>query len=364
MIFFGTSNTMVQLTITASLFGMACGQLFVGPITDAFGRRSVLLIALATFVLTSLACVLAPNITWMIIARFVLGFVAAAGFVTVNAFIRDMATGNNAARLYATQATISSMAPVLAPLVGGQLLLLGDWHVVFIFLVFLGAAVMGLVWLYLPETLAVSNRSKLSFASTFKSWGSVLGDPRFVMLTCLSGFMFGAIATFIAGAPFALEQGFHLTPTQYTSAFASGTIVLFTANFINRHQLKRRASIHLIRFGLSMAVLACIVFTGLNLMHVHNLVVSMLSFGLVFLAIGFINPNVMGLAMQEHAERAGVAAGLIGFASSLFGAIAAPLTSVFFGLDIVGVTTFMTILLAGAALLGFIGLRREQPVVH
>ncbi len=364
MIFFGTSNTMVQLTITASLFGMACGQLLVGPITDSFGRRRVLLIALMVFVITSVACVLAPNIIWMIISRFVLGFSAAGGFVTVNAFIRDMASGNNAAKLYATQATISSMAPVVAPLVGGQLLLLGDWHVVFIFLAFIGAAVMGLVWLYLPETLPVAQRSRLSFANTFNSWGSVLRDPRFVLLTCLSGFMFGAIATFIAGAPFALEEGFKLTPTQYTFAFASGTIVLFTANFINRHQLKRLASIHLIRFGLAMAVLTVVILTTVNLLGIHNLFISMISFGFVFLAIGFINPNVMGLAMQEHAERAGVAAGLIGFTSSLFGAIAAPLTSVFFGLDIVGVTTFMAILLGCAALVGFIGLRREQPVVH
>ena len=128
MLYLNTTDTMVQLTITASLLGMASGQLLVGPLIDALGRRRPLLIALFVFILASIACLLATDVTWMIVARYILGFSAAAGFVINNAFIRDVATGQNASRLYSTQAAISSLAPVIAPLVGGQLLLLGDWH--------------------------------------------------------------------------------------------------------------------------------------------------------------------------------------------------------------------------------------------
>ena len=141
MLFMHTTDTMVQLTITASLLGMAAGQLFVGPLIDALGRRRPLIVALSVFILASIGCLTATDVAWMIVARFVLGFAAAGGFVINNAFIRDIATGQNASRLYSTQAAISSLAPVIAPLVGGQLLLLGDWHVVFIFLTFMGAEI-------------------------------------------------------------------------------------------------------------------------------------------------------------------------------------------------------------------------------
>jgi DHA1 family bicyclomycin/chloramphenicol resistance-like MFS transporter len=258
MIYLNTTDTMVQLTITASLLGMASGQLFVGPVIDALGRRRPLLIAMSVFILASIACLLATDVTWMIIARYVLGFSAAAGFVINNAFIRDVATGQNASRLYSTQAAISSLAPVVAPLVGGQLLLLGDWHVVFIFLTGLGAAVLAMAAWLMPETLPVEKRTQLSFKTTFASWGEIFRDRRFVAMAVTGGLLFGQVCVFIAGAPFALQDGFNLTPTEYTYAFAAVTIVMFSANAVNRSLLKRFASITLLRYGLSQSIFAAL----------------------------------------------------------------------------------------------------------
>jgi MFS transporter, DHA1 family, multidrug resistance protein len=364
MLFMHTSDTMVQLTITASLLGMASGQLFVGPLVDALGRRKPLLIALSVFILASVGCLTATNVTWMIVARYVLGFTAAGGFVINNAFIRDIATGDNASRLYSTQAAISSVAPVIAPLVGGQLLLLGDWHVVFIFLTIMGAAVLGMAAWLMPETLDVDKRSKLSFKSTFAAWGDIVRDFRFVALAATGGLLFGQVCVFIAGAPFALESGFHLTPTEYTFAFAAVTIVMFSANTINRSLLKRFASVNLLRYGLSQAIFAAVFMTVLNVLHLHTLPLAIVGFALSISAMGFCMANIMGLAMRDHGDRAGTAAGLMGFTNSLGGAIAAPLTSMIFGLDIVGVTLFMSILLVAAAAVGLIGTRKEKAVVH
>ena len=364
MIYLNTTDTMVQLTITASLLGMASGQLFVGPLIDALGRRRPLLIAMSVFILASIACLLATDVTWMIIARYVLGFSAAAGFVINNAFIRDVATGQNASRLYSTQAAISSLAPVVAPLVGGQLLLLGDWHVVFIFLTGLGAAVLGMAAWLMPETLPVEKRTQLSFKTTFASWGEIFRDRRFVAMAVTGGLLFGQVCVFIAGAPFALQHGFNLTPTEYTYAFAAVTIVMFSANAINRSLLKRFASITLLRYGLSQSIFAALFMTTMNVFNLHTLATSIIGFALSISAMGFCMANMLGLAMRDHAARAGTAAGLIGFTNSLGGAIAAPLTSLFFGLDIVGVTLFMSILLVTAAAVGLYGTRNEKPVVH
>ena len=364
MLFMHTTDTMVQLTITASLLGMASGQLFVGPLIDALGRRRPLLIALSVFILASIGCLTATDVTWMIVARYVLGFSAAGGFVINNAFIRDVAVGGNAARLYSTQAAITSLAPVVAPLVGGQLLLLGDWHVVFIFLTIMGAAVLAMAAWLMPETLPVAKRSQLSFKSTFSAWGGILKDSRFVALAVTGGLLFGQVCVFISGAPFALEGGFHLTPTEYTFAFAAVTIVMFSANTINRSLLKRFASVNLLRYGLSQAIFAALFMTTLNLLNLHTLPLSIVGFALSISAMGFCMANIMGLAMRDHGERAGTAAGLMGFTNSLGGAIAAPLTSMIFGLDIVGVTLFMSILLVAAAVMGLLGTRKEKAVLQ
>ena len=365
MIFMATNDVMVQLTITASLLGMAAGQLFVGPITDAMGRRKPLLVALSVFIASAFSCLLSTDISWMIGSRFILGFSAAAGFVIVNAYIRDVAIGDGAAKLYSTQAAISSLAPVVAPLVGGQLLLIGDWHIVFLFLVFMGAFVMAFVLLFLPETLPVENRSQLSFKSTFGSWKFILRDSRFVVFALVAGLLFGSIAVFISGAPFALEgEPFHLTPTQYTYAFASTTIVMFAANSINRALLHKFAAITLLRYGLMQATFTALLMIGAIVFSYHSLVLTLIAFALSVSVMGFTQANIMGLAMQKHGERAGVAAGIIGFSTSLFGALAAPLTSMIFGLDVVGVTLFMSILFIVAALLGFFGLRKEKAPKH
>ncbi len=364
MLFMHTTDTMVQLTITASLFGMAAGQLLVGPLIDALGRRKPLIIALSVFVLASIACLSATNVLWMIVARFVLGFSAASGFVINNAFIRDVANGQNASRLYSTQAAISSLAPVVAPLIGGQLLLLGDWHVVFIFLAILGAAVLIMAMYLMPESLPLENRSALSFGATFASWGSVLKDRRFVAIGLVGGLLFGQVCVFISGAPFALEGEFKLSATEYTFAFATVTIVMFSANSINRYLLQKVASIKMLRYGLSQALFSALYLTVVNLLGIHQLAVTLIGFALAISAMGFCMANLMGLAMRDHGERAGTAAGLIGFSNSIVGAIAAPLTSIFFGLTVVGVTSFMSLFLLAAAVLGFVALRKEMPGAH
>jgi len=359
-IFMHTSNTMVQLTITASLLGMAAGQLLVGPLVDALGRRKPLILALTLFILSSVACLVATDVSWMIFARFALGFAAAGGFVINNAFIRDIAKDGNASKLYSTQAAISSLAPVLAPLVGGQLLLIGDWHIVFIFLVVLGAGVLTLALFTMPETLKPENRIKLGFKSTFSSWGYVLKDRKFIGLSLTSGILFGHVSTFIAGAPFVFEEEFKLSPTNYTYAFACVTIVMFSANSLNRYLLQRVKPVKLLRYGLSQAVFAAIYMTTLNVLNIHTIVTAVIGFALSISAMGFCMPNIMGIAMEDHGDRAGTAAGLLGFTISIGGAIAAPLTGIIFGLNLLGVSTFVSILLTVAALIGLMTVRRAR----
>jgi DHA1 family bicyclomycin/chloramphenicol resistance-like MFS transporter len=300
----------------------------------------------------------------MIISRFVLGFSAAGGFVINNAFIRDIASGQKAARLYATQAAIFSLAPVVAPLVGGQLLMLGDWHVVFLFLVILGIGVFTMSATLLPETLAPENRVKLNFKNTFKSWSFVIRDRRFMKLAAMGGFLFGSIAVFIGAAPFAFQREYNLTPTEYTYVFAGITALLLVSNTTNRLLLKKVASITMLRYGLAQAAFAALMMVVLNVFEIRDLWLVMLAIALSVSATGFTSSNITGLAMLHHGERAGVAAGLIGFAGSFGGAVATPITGILFGINGAGMTSFMAILLLAGAAIGLIGLRKEQPFKH
>lgn len=357
MLFLNTTDTLVQLTVTASLLGMAFGQLTVGPISDAIGRRRPLLIGLGIYILAALACLVATDVTWMIAARFVLGFTAASGFVINNAFIRDIAHGQEASKLYALQASIFSLAPVVAPLVGGQLLMFGDWHIVFIFLTGLGVLVLTLAAINIPESLPKAQRSPLSFKQVFASWAIILKNKTFLWLALCAGFNFGAISVFLAASPFALEKGFGLTPTQYTYVFASITVIMFAANSVNRILLRKFSSITLLRYGMYQALFAVVVLVATQLLNIHSLALTIIGLALFFGSNGFVGANITALAMEENGDRAGAAAGLLGFTMTLFGALSAPLTSVFFGTELFGMTGFMSIMILASVSFVLIGLR-------
>jgi DHA1 family bicyclomycin/chloramphenicol resistance-like MFS transporter len=360
-IYFATSDTNMQLTVTASLLGMSVGQLLMGPISDSLGRRRPLLAALVVFTIASLACLWSSNVVWLIISRFVLGLASASGYVIANAYIRDVASGPEAARLFATLASIFSVAPIVAPIIGGQLLNIGDWHVIFIFLAVVGLIVLSLAAVNLPESRPREKRTAFNFSSMLRSWGTAFSDSRFRVLAFTGGLVFGATAVFLAGSPFALQVGFGLTPTQSTFFFALAMVALLTANLVNRALLKRFSSLTMFRFGLVQAMVAALVLLVSPIFQIVSLPLSVIGFGIGLSVMGFTQPNIMNLALQDHAERAGSAAGIVGFFNAFFGAIIAPLTGVFFSVDLFGVSSFIAIVLIAAALVGLIGLRKEKP---
>jgi DHA1 family bicyclomycin/chloramphenicol resistance-like MFS transporter len=242
--------------------------------------------------------------------------------------------------------------------------LLGDWHVVFIFLAVLGAAVLTAAVINMPDSLPKAKRSALTFGATFASWKFVLRDRRFVALALTNGLIFGQICVFIAGAPFSLEGDFNLSPTQYTFAFATITCLMFLLSSINRILLRRFSAITMLRYGLIHAGVAASYLTAMNLLGAYSLPAVIVGLALSVSSIGFCSANILGLAMRDHAERAGVAAGLVGFSNSIVGAVVAPITSLLFGLHVVGVTTFMSMLLFAAATLGLTSLRKEVGAAH
>src|SRR5699024_6342486 len=165
--------SLVQLSLTTCLIGLAIGQVVIGPISDAQGRRKPLILSILLFALASLLCALAPNITTLVIARFMQGFTASAGIVLSRAIVRDVFSGRELTKFFALLMVINAVAPVAAPMTGGAILLLpfASWHTIFLFLGLLGLFMVWIVVLRLEETLPPGKRVPSSVGHSLRTMG-------------------------------------------------------------------------------------------------------------------------------------------------------------------------------------------------
>src|SRR4051812_26339026 len=209
-----------QLTITTSMLGLAGGQLVAGPISDSRGRRRPLLIGLAAYMATSLLCAMAPNIWLLLTFRLIQGSAGAAGIVIARAIVRDLHTGVAAARFFALLMLVGGLAPILAPLVGGQLLHVTDWRGIFVVLAGIGAVLLLAAWTMLAETLPAGQRHAGGLAATLHVFGGLVRDRPFLGYTLSGGLTFAAMATYISGSPFVLQDIHGVSPQLFSVLFA------------------------------------------------------------------------------------------------------------------------------------------------
>ena len=196
-----TSPLALQQLISVYLLSFAAMSLFHGPLSDALGRKPVILAGSALFVLSSLACALAPNLTWLLIGRAAQGLSAGAGQIISRAMVRDIFTGDKAQRVMAEIAMIFGLAPALAPIVGGWLLVHGDWRGIFWFMTGLGVVLMLLVWFFLPETHPRADRTPLRVGPLFHSLWEVWRDRNGRRLALAGMVNFAGMFLYISSAP-------------------------------------------------------------------------------------------------------------------------------------------------------------------
>ena len=196
-----TSPLALQQLISVYLLSFAAMSLFHGPLSDALGRKPVILAGSALFVLSSLACALAPNLTWLLIGRAAQGLSAGAGQIISRAMVRDIFTGDKAQRVMAEIAMIFGLAPALAPIVGGWLLVHGDWRGIFWFLTRLGVVLLLLVWFFLPETHPKADRTPLEIGPLFRSLWEVWRDRNGRRLALAGMVNFAGMFLYISSAP-------------------------------------------------------------------------------------------------------------------------------------------------------------------
>lgn len=324
----GASASSAQLTLTACLLGLAVGQLLCGPWSDAVGRRRPLVIGVTAYLVASLACALAPSIPTLVALRFVQGLAGAAGIVVSRAVVRDLRSGAAAARLFAGLLLVNSLAPILAPVLGGQLLHVTDWRGLFVVLAVIGALILAGTLRFVPESHPPERRRPGGLAGTLQVFRILLGRRRFVGCTLASGLAFAAMFAYIAGSPFVLQGIYSLSPAQFSAVFAANAAGIVVGGQVSSRLIARLGARPVLGGGLVIGAGGGVTLLAVVLLGGIGLVGVLAALFLVVSSIGVVFPSGTAIALEDHPSTAGSASGLLGLAQFAIGAVSAPLVGV------------------------------------
>ncbi|MGW1047873.1 multidrug effflux MFS transporter [Streptomyces sp. NPDC002521] len=321
----------VQLTLTACLLGMALGQLVVGPMSDRWGRRRPLLAGLAVYLVATALCALAPNVETLVALRLAQGLAGAAGIVIARAVVRDLYDGVAMARFFSTLMLISGAAPIVAPLIGGQILRVTDWRGVFVVLTVVGVLLAALVWLRLPETLPPADRHAGGAGTALRTMRGLLADLPFTGYMLAGGFAFAALFAYISASPFVIQEIYGASPQTFSLLFGLNSVGLVIAGQVNGKLLVGRVALEkVLACGLAVIVLAASALLLMSAGALGGTGLAPVAAALFVLmsAMGITLPNAQSLALMRTRHAAGSASALLGTTSFLVGAVASPLVGV------------------------------------
>ncbi|MEV4711701.1 multidrug effflux MFS transporter [Micromonospora sp. NPDC049374] len=325
----GTTSAAVQLTLTGTLIGLALGQLLIGPLSDAVGRRTPLIAGTALHIVASVCCALAPNITVLGALRVVQGLGAAAAAVIAMAVVRDLFSGKAFAQLLSRLLLVMGAAPILAPTLGSELLRWTQWRGVFAALAVFGVLLLLIAMLGLPETLPPLRRQRGGVLPTVRLYGSLLRDRAFVGLVLVAGLAMAALFAYVGGSSFVLQERYGLDEQQFGLAFGAGAVGLIAATQGNVRLLRRWSPQRILVTALIVGSAASLMLLGLAATGIGGLPALLASLWVVLAAAGLALPNAPALALTRHGEAAGTASALLGAVQFGIGAVAAPLVGVF-----------------------------------
>ncbi|TBL78495.1 multidrug effflux MFS transporter [Paenibacillus thalictri] len=324
---FGTTASLVQLSLTACLLGLGVGQLVMGSLSDVYGRRKPLLISMAIYVVASLACAISPSIWLLILARLVQGFVASAGIVISRAIARDLFSGHELTKFFSLLLLVGNLGPLVAPVTGSGVLALTSWIGVFIALALLGIYLLIITKWRLQETLPVERRSPSNFAQQLRNYGSLLLDRSFVGYMLAQGIMIAGVFAYVSGTPFIYQNIYGVSPTVFALLFGSNGITLIIGSQLVGRMAHRVSEQTFLLLGLCLAGAASIAVLLVAIFHgpLYALVIPLVFF---VASIGITSTAAFPLAMESQGHMAGSAAALMGVIPFLLGAVVSPLVGI------------------------------------
>ncbi len=319
---FTVSASAAQTTLTSFMFGFSIGMLLYGPLSDSFGRRPVLLGGIVMFALASIACTVSFSIGSLIVFRFVQALGAGAASVLARAIARDAHEPHEAARVLSMLAIVTSIGPLLAPLIGGQLLLIGGWRVVFVVLTIFGAVCAAMAFLRVPETWPREKRASSAVLQSFAAYGRLLKDPVAWGHMLCGGMAFASMFAYITATPFVYIEYFHVSAQHYGFLFALNIVGIMFGNFMNTRLVGRHGPLPIISAAATISCVASL-FVALVCLTGWGGLWSIVA-GLFFVVgvVGVLSANCTTDLMHRYPLNAGAAAAVFGAMQLGLGALA------------------------------------------
>ncbi len=317
----------LQLTLSAFMVAFGFGQIFYGPAGDRFGRRPVILLGIAIYVATTIGCAFAAMADQLVLLRLLQGLAACGSVVLARTMVRDLAEGDQAARAMSLIMACSSMAPMLAPLIGSQVLEFFGWRAIFWVLAGIGVVGLALSFLWLPESLRPEYRQPLAVLPVLRRFRELIVHRAFMGYALTSTFQFAALMSYLSGAPFAFIQGYGISPSVFGFIFA-GSIAFFTiCNLLNARFAPVFGAAKILRNAALVPAVAGPAGLILALIEGHTGAIGLWPFLACFIPqlamMALIVPNATVLALQRYPHMAGTASSFMGVMQygigSLFG---------------------------------------------
>ncbi len=322
-----TSPSAAQATITACLLGLAAGQLVAGPLSDRVGRKRPLIVGVALYAVCSLLCAVAPNITALLVLRLLQGLAGAAGLVIARAVARDMFGGRALVVFLARMMLVSGFAPVVAPVLGGQLARVMDWRGVFGVLAAMGVVLVLAALLALPESLPPERRSGGRWHETLRGFAGLLRDKLFIGVALCGGLAGASMFAYIAGATFVLQRLYGLTPQGFSFVFGLNSIGIMAFGQLAARLVRTTPPQRVLALGLSLNLTGAVGLLISVLTHA-SLTFIVCSLFVMVASLGTVFPTTTAIALSDHGGRAGTASSLLGLLQYVFGALVAPLVGI------------------------------------
>ncbi len=340
----------IQLTLSAFLIAFGFGQIFYGPAGDRFGRRPVILGGIAVYVVASLGCAFAAEAGHLVTLRFLQGLAACGGVVLTRTMVRDLAEKDQAARAMSLMHACSSIAPMLAPLIGGQVLWFMGWRAIFWVLAIIGVLAWTAAYIRLPETLRPEYRQPFVPSSILRRFGELVRHRAFMGYALTGAFQFGALFSFLSGSPFVFIEKYGIEPRAFGLIFGGMVAFMTVGSLLNAKFVPVFGAGRILRAGVFVPVVVGPTALVMGIIEARTGAIGLWPFLLCFApqiaSNSVIGANAMAMALQRYPHMAGTASSLIGVMQFGIGAVFGAVVGQTFDGTIAPMTTAMGI--AGA----------------
>ncbi len=324
----GVRTAVVQLTLTATMIGFGFGQLVVGPWSDRVGRRMPLILASSVHVAASMMVALAPDITWLMAARVLQGAGAAAGGVVAMAMVRDLFGGYPLVRMLSRLALVTGLAPIAAPVIGSQLLLITEWRGLFVVLAGYGVLVVAASWLFIVETLPPARRVDKGHSTIGERYKALFADRIYIGVAIIGGFTFTGLFAYLSASSFLFQDVYGLDPQAYGLVFAANSV-----GVVIGVQTSSRLAKHVGPQWILSVSTAVLLASGIAIVVLDQADAGMwgtiVPLFFFITACGFGFPLVQVLALANHGKEAGTAASLLGALNFGLAGLLSPIVGTF-----------------------------------